>query len=252
MKFKNLQIILSSNFFITISDEALLIKKIERFISLIKREKAFVVYYVYLGTLVHFYSDEYFLKSFSFATEVYLDGVFTGWIIQLITGKKYSTLCTQFFLPKILSYCDNGEKNVFLLGSDDKTIRKAIKKLKDDYKNISVDGHGGYFKDDETIINKINSHDTDLLVVGMGLSTQEKWVYANAEKLKTHPVIICVGNYVDFMGGKVDLPPNFFRKYNLRWLYRIFVEPRVIKRYLGGVVVVALLIICYIFEKKRL
>ncbi|HVZ66874.1 MAG TPA: WecB/TagA/CpsF family glycosyltransferase [Patescibacteria group bacterium] len=251
MNSTNLQTLLASDFFVNAKSSSYLKNKIEHFIGQIERDRAFVVYYIYLGTLFYFYIDDYFLKSFNAASEVYLDGVFTGWIIKLITGKEHVPFSTQDYFPAILSYCEKNGKRVFLLGSDADTVENAVNKLENEYPHLNVESNDGYFEKDKAILDKINLYNPDLIVVGMGLSIQEKWVSASLDKFKSHPVIICVGNYIDILGGRVNLPPGFFRKYNIRWLYRIFMEPRVIRRYVGGIFVVLLLIYTSTVHKKR-
>jgi len=83
--------------------------------------------------------------------------------------------------------------------------------------------------EDETIINRINRVNPDILWVGLGLLKQEQWIAEHLARLKV-PWMIGVGAAFDFHAGTVQRAPKFFRNIGLEWLYRMIFEPRMLIR----------------------
>ncbi|MEN8906648.1 MAG: WecB/TagA/CpsF family glycosyltransferase [Clostridiales bacterium] len=122
----------------------------------------------------------------------------------------------------------------FFFGGKDGIAEKAAERVLHSYNNIEISGcQSGYFKkeDEEAIINKINSSNTEFLLVGLGAPKQEKWIHENRDKLNVK-VCIGVGGTIDILAGNVKLTPDFFRRNGLEWLYRLYKEPRRFKRML--------------------
>ena len=119
---------------------------------------------------------------------------------------------------------------VFLLGAKPGVAKDAGQKLAEKYQGLDVVGTAdGYFSDDESVIEHINSSQPDLLLVCLGSPKQELWMAKNAGRLK---VKLCagLGGSLDVFAGKAKRAPAFFQKSGLEWLYRLFKEPRRIKR----------------------
>lgn len=133
-----------------------------------------------------------------------------------------------FELSKMLmeSVSKTGE-GVFLFGSKPGIAEKAKENLEKMYPGIKISGtHSGYFTEEEEpqIINKINESGAKILLVCLGAPKQEKWIYANREKLNS---MLClgVGGTLDVLSGEAKRAPEIFIKLNLEWLYRIAKNP---------------------------
>jgi N-acetylglucosaminyldiphosphoundecaprenol N-acetyl-beta-D-mannosaminyltransferase len=127
------------------------------------------------------------------------------------------------------------DKNVYLLGANNEVITSAYQNLKTKFPNSKIVGyHDGYFKEnqEEEIINEINSLNTDILLVGLGVPRQEKWIRANLNKVNAS-VFIGVGGSFDVFSGKIKRAPNIMIKFHLEWLYRLYKEPWRWKRMLA-------------------
>ncbi len=131
--------------------------------------------------------------------------------------------------------CQIGEeKNIFfVLGSTEENIKKTVAKLRELFPDIRIGGfHHGYFGKDEEIIQKINSADTDILIIGMGSPKQEFWVGKNRELLNVK-IIMCVGGLLDVLAEKVKRAPVWMQRIGLEWFWRLIHEPRRLwKRYI--------------------
>jgi exopolysaccharide biosynthesis WecB/TagA/CpsF family protein len=152
-------------------------------------------------------------------------------------------------IPKIIQQACRLKKNIYLLGGKEGIAAEASKKLKLRFPDINISGtRSGYFsiEDEPGIIKELDG--TDLLILGMGVPKQEVWAFTNKNKLKDVKLIIAGGAILDFISGNVNRAPEWLRKLNLEWLYRLLIEPgRLWKRYLIG----NIKFFYYLFRFKR-
>ncbi|NLX75891.1 MAG: WecB/TagA/CpsF family glycosyltransferase [Clostridiaceae bacterium] len=125
-------------------------------------------------------------------------------------------------------------KNVsfYILGGQPGVAEMAAVNIIAEYKKIKIAGYDhGYFKPDEedAVIERINSAEPDIVLVGMGAPKQELWINSNRYRIKCK-VLIGVGGSIDVFAGRVTLTPEFIRKAGFEWLHRLIREPRRIKR----------------------
>lgn len=75
----------------------------------------------------------------------------------------------------------------------------------------------------------------DFLLVGYGHPYQEKWIERNFEKINVG-IFVGVGGTFDFLTGNIKRAPRFLQKLGLEWLFRLFIQPKRIKRIFKAVV----------------
>ncbi len=80
------------------------------------------------------------------------------------------------------------------------------------------------------LIQRINKTQPDVLFVAFGAPKQDKWIYENLKKMPSVRLAIGVGGSFDFISGKTKRAPFIFQKLGIEWSYRLFQEPRRIKR----------------------
>jgi len=81
------------------------------------------------------------------------------------------------------------------------------------------------------IVSRINESAADILWVGLGAPRQEQWIHRNLHRL-TVPVCVGVGAAFDFHAGSITRAPSWMQSAGLEWLYRVFADPRLFRRYL--------------------
>ena len=126
------------------------------------------------------------------------------------------------------------EISFFFLGGKVGVAKEAKEKVANSYLGVKVVGYNdGYFsfEEEKDVIEKINSSNADVLLVGLGAPKQEKWIHKNKDKLKVK-VCIGIGGALDVFAGRAKLAPDFFRRNGLEWLYRLYKEPWRFKRML--------------------
>ncbi len=82
------------------------------------------------------------------------------------------------------------------------------------------------------VIEQINKADADFVVVALGAEKGQAWIDRNRHRLRA-PVIAHLGAVVNFTGGGVARAPVILRKLGIEWIWRIFAEPALWRRYLA-------------------
>ena len=112
--------------------------------------------------------------------------------------------------------------------------------MKDSYPHVTVNSFPPSFTDkftereNEEMLNQINSCKPDVLFIGMTAPKQEKWAFQHYKELETGH-ICCIGAVFNFYAGTVSRAPGIMITLGLEWLYRLLKEPRRLwRRYLIG------------------
>jgi N-acetylglucosaminyldiphosphoundecaprenol N-acetyl-beta-D-mannosaminyltransferase len=139
------------------------------------------------------------------------------------------------FIPAVLKKTNKASK-AFFLGAGEGVAKKAASLMNESlgFEKVCA-SHSGYFDKDQTIVDIINESGAEILIVGMGVPYQEKWISENKHKMTLVKVLIAGGAVIDFMSGRVKRAPRLFRSLGLEWLFRLLNEPRrLFKRYVWG------------------
>ena len=83
----------------------------------------------------------------------------------------------------------------------------------------------------DEIIGQINAAQPDFLVVALGAKKGQQWIMRNREKLNVS-VISHLGAVINFVADRIQRAPQRWQKMGLEWLWRVFQEPLLWKRYL--------------------
>ena len=134
--------------------------------------------------------------------------------------------------------------SLYLLGSCPGVASEAALNLTKKYPGIKIAGtHHGYFgcedfqncedvkngnndksKEEEEIITEINEKRPDILLVGMGVPKQEKWINKNLKSLNV-PVCMGVGGSFDVLSGRIPRAPLWMQRHGMEWIYRSIKQP---------------------------
>jgi N-acetylglucosaminyldiphosphoundecaprenol N-acetyl-beta-D-mannosaminyltransferase len=152
---------------------------------------------------------------------------------------EYRTSYTEL-MPSLLEHCNSNGYGVFLLGGKPDTLTQAVTNLRAQYPNIRVDGHHGYFsftnpRANQDIVAQINRSRAKILIVGMGMPIQERWIQLYQQHLQVN-AILPGGAVIDRFAGIVTDCPRVLSNSGLEWLFRLAKEPkRLSTRYLLGI-----------------
>ncbi len=142
-------------------------------------------------------------------------------------------------MPALLECCNRHGLSMFLLGAKPENLEAALVRMKEKYPNARFAGHHGYFtKEDsvqnEAVVQQINSIKPNILIVGMGMPLQGKWIQQHRSRLNVN---VCMpgGAIIDRLAGVVSDCPTLISNMGFEWLYRLGREPRrLAARYLLG------------------
>ncbi|MCK5003963.1 MAG: WecB/TagA/CpsF family glycosyltransferase [Candidatus Aminicenantes bacterium] len=182
---------------------------------------------------------EWMTDLFNRSDVVLCDGAGILWGSKILGSKikeRISLTDWGWVLSEILE--ETGH-SLFLLGSSPDIVDRAVKGLLDRFPGLKISGsyHGFYDfegKDNSEVINKINSSGTDVLLVGMGMPIQEKWILDNASNLNVKFIITC-GAAFNYFAGVQKRCPLWISRIGLEWFHRFLHEPRrLFSRYFPG------------------
>lgn len=146
-----------------------------------------------------------------------------------ILGRKISERAAGYDISlKLIEKMADPGKTLYLFGAAPGIAETAASKLKEKYPGLIIAGlHDGYFDSEEEkkIIADINEKKPDVLFVCLGCPKQEKWIYANKDKLNVK-VAMGLGGCLDVYAGNVKRAPDIFIKLGLEWFYRLMKEPK--------------------------
>ncbi|MEO0548327.1 MAG: WecB/TagA/CpsF family glycosyltransferase [Pseudomonadota bacterium] len=80
------------------------------------------------------------------------------------------------------------------------------------------------------IQDKINAARPDFILVSLGAAKGQAWIEHNLDALEA-PVLAHLGAVVDFVAGTIRRAPGWVSRIGLEWVWRIFAEPSLWKRY---------------------
>ena len=168
------------------------------------------------------------------------NGLRAGW--QGLQGRNGETVTGVWLFEKLVDEAVRQGWKVFLLGGFGETARKLEEKLKREHPGLKVvsDPGGQSEKEirekNEKVVRKINEFKPDLLMVAYGPVRQEKWMIENRKGLRTK-VMIGLGGTFDEVLGLIPRSPEWMDSSGLRWLWRVYKQPKRLKRIWQAVVV---------------
>jgi N-acetylglucosaminyldiphosphoundecaprenol N-acetyl-beta-D-mannosaminyltransferase len=74
-------------------------------------------------------------------------------------------------------------------------------------------------------VQDINAYRPHVLVVGMGMGRQERWIMDNLDRLEVNGIGTS-GACIEYFAGAVPTPPRWLGPIGLEWLYRLCTNPR--------------------------
>jgi N-acetylglucosaminyldiphosphoundecaprenol N-acetyl-beta-D-mannosaminyltransferase len=130
------------------------------------------------------------------------------------------------FMGDMLRIAAERSLSVYLLGAEDAVVKTAAANIRKQYPNIRIAGfHHGYFDlRDEEVARRVVAANPDFIFVALGFPKQEIWIHRYLPMFEKG-VFMGVGGSFDVLAGKAKRAPEFWRRLNLEWLYRLIQQP---------------------------
>jgi N-acetylglucosaminyldiphosphoundecaprenol N-acetyl-beta-D-mannosaminyltransferase len=145
------------------------------------------------------------------------------------------------FIWSLAGWAEARGYRLFFLGGREGVAAAAADRLRVRHPALTIAGcHHGYFArnsgdgENEAVLAQIAAAQTDILLVGMGMPLQERWLDENWSRLAA-TVAMTGGAVFDYTSGRLRRAPALLTDNGLEWLGRMFIEPRRLwRRYLIG------------------
>lgn len=169
---------------------------------------------------------------------VYPDGMSIVWAGRFLGHPVKERLSAADYFIALCEEAARRDISIYLVGGYPDVPGPAVDALLSRIPQLNIAGwrHGFFESDDEerAAVEQINSSGAALLIAGMSVPVQEKWVLRHRAVIKA-PAIWCVGALFEYIGGRTPRCPRWMARCGLEWMFRLIVEPRRMwRRYLIG------------------
>ena len=171
---------------------------------------------------------------------IFADGSLLVMAIRLLYGKDIvrRSFDMTSIAPELFSYAEKNRKTIYIVASEQEVVEKAIGIFCLRYPKLTFVGcRNGFFsseKEMDEVAKQISDLNPDLLVVGMGILAQERFLM-KVKNAGYKGIGFTCGGFIHqtaIKGTEAGYYPNIVNKMNIRFLYRMYKEPHTRKRYL--------------------
>lgn len=129
----------------------------------------------------------------------------------------------------------------YFLGAKPGIAQTAADRMIERFPELKIAGvRDGYFNkdnghpDNEAVLTDINAVRPNILIVGMGMPMQERWLLDNWSRIDAN-IALTGGAVFDYISGDLKRAPAWMTNNGLEWLGRLLIEPRRLwQRYIVG------------------
>jgi N-acetylglucosaminyldiphosphoundecaprenol N-acetyl-beta-D-mannosaminyltransferase len=187
------------------------------------------------------YEQSWLLDFYNQADFIRLDGAGIRLGAYLLGRKLPARMALSEFIWDLAACAEPRGYRFFLLGAIPGTAEAAADRLRKRHPALQIAGvHHGFFAktadhpENEAVLRQIAASQPDILIVGMGMPLQERWIWENNGRL-TATAIFSAGALFDHITGHLQRPAPIFTRTGFEWLGRFLLEPkRLWRRYLIG------------------
>lgn len=176
--------------------------------------------------------DEVMRRFYDRADVIVIDGMPLVWYGRALgrpLARDHRITCVDS-IPALLRRAERDGWRVFVLGSDPEVHARGMAALRRRHPGLDLRGRPGWFTigspEEAGIVGAIVDARPDVLLVGMGMPRQERWLDVQLDALAGVPVVVTVGGWLDYEAGARATPPRWIARLGFEWLVRLVDEPR--------------------------
>lgn len=161
------------------------------------------------------------------------DGVGLLWAARRMGTPFRERVAGQDLVARICALAAQRGEPIYLLGAREGIAERAAQELQRRHAGLQIAGcYAGSPREQEAedICARITASRARILFVAYGPPKQEMWIARNAVRLPNVALAMGVGGTFDTLAGIVPRAPRWIRDAGFEWTYRLFREPRRIKR----------------------
>ena len=171
---------------------------------------------------------------------VRVDGMPLVWIGRL-AGRRIRRAERSGFMdvmhPLMARAASEGWR-VYVLAGKPGVAERAAERLRARHDGLQIATADGYFDiapeslEAQQRVRELRGFEPDVVVVGLGMPRQERFLRHHIEALPERPVLTC-GAAFDYVAGAIPMCPRWMSALGLEWAFRLAAEPRrLARRYL--------------------
>ena len=187
------------------------------------------------------HGDEELRRFFAGADVVFCDGAGVRLAARMLGRSLPERITYADWLPRLSALAEERGLSLFFLGARPGVAAEAARRLRGAHPNLRIAGvrhgffdHGSGSPENGEVVAEINAARPDILLVGLGMPLQERWLMENHHRLDVG-VPLTGGAVFDYASGRLRRGPRLLTDNGFEWLARLLVEPsRLWRRYLLG------------------
>ncbi len=164
------------------------------------------------------------LRRFDF---VLPDGIGVAWALRRLhdpQAERFSFDASSLYLP-LFAELDRRGASVFVTGAGPGVAERAIARMRAEFPGIDYRGCRDGYAERATLRETIIAAGADVVLCGMGVPHQERFILSLKEAGFAGIMISC-GGFIDQLAAAERYYPAWIDKLELRWAWRIYREPR--------------------------
>jgi N-acetylglucosaminyldiphosphoundecaprenol N-acetyl-beta-D-mannosaminyltransferase len=176
-------------------------------------------------------ADAQFRKTLNEFDLVTPDGQPVRWGLNLLHNAR---LGDRVYGPTLMLHvCEAAASlglSVYFYGSTEPVLAALRERLAEQIPSLRIAGaYSPPFRpttaeEDVRSAREIANSGASIVFVGLGCPRQERWAYAQRERLSLP--LVCVGAAFDFHAGLLRQAPAWMQRRGLEWAFRLAIEPR--------------------------
>ncbi len=202
-------------------------------VDAVESNKRMIVANHNLHSIYHYHHDSKMRLFYAAAHHIHIDGmaiVGMGRLLGIPLRREHRVTFVDWIGPLSNLAAERGWR-VFYLGSQPGVAELGADALRHSYPGLQIETAHGFFDPDpasleaQAVTARIEAWCPNLLITGMGMPRQERWIVDHLDKLSAN-VILNGGAALDYFAGVIPTPPRWAGRCGLEWLFRLLAEPR--------------------------
>jgi len=193
-----------------------------------------------LHSVCLYQTDRRMRAFYARAAATFVDGMALVCIARLLgipLSRRHRTAAIDWLHPLLDRACTEGWR-VFVLAGPPGLGERARRILEARHPGLQMETAHGFFnaqresEDSREVLARIRGFQPHLLMVGMGMPRQERWIVEHLPDIEAN-AILNVGCLMEYTAGDIPTPPRWLGRCGLEWCFRLVTTPRrVARRYL--------------------